>query len=135
MEAGKPSRTAEYVALFRALETLRPTAQRQFQDPQARRFLRPSLRLLTLLGSVAPVRAGIEAYIDRRWPGPRPSAVARTRVIDDFLADAVGGGVRCVANLSGGPVDLPPHAAVLLASGPLTGDGKLPTDTAVWLGV
>jgi alpha-glucosidase len=35
-------------------------------------------------------------------------------------------GVRCVANLSAGPVELPTHAAVLLTSGPLTGDGLLP---------
>jgi alpha-glucosidase len=42
------------------------------------------------------------------------------------------GSVRCVANLSGGPVNLPAQAEVLLASGPVTGD-VLPPDTAVWL--
>ena len=47
---------------------------------------------------------------------------------------AAGGGVRCVANLSAGPVELPAHAAVLLASGPLTG-GQLPPDTTAWLRV
>jgi alpha-glucosidase len=36
------------------------------------------------------------------------------------------------ANLGPGPVPLPPHTDVLLASGPLS-DGKLPADTAVWL--
>jgi len=40
--------------------------------------------------------------------------------------------VRCVANLSPAAVGLPPHATVLLASGPLTG-GMLPPDTTVWL--
>jgi len=47
---------------------------------------------------------------------------------------ALDGGacVRCVANLSPGPVGLPPHSAVLLASGPLT-NGMLPPDTTVWL--
>jgi alpha-glucosidase len=40
--------------------------------------------------------------------------------------------VRCVANLSDAPVNLPAHAAVILASGPLT-DGLLPPDTSVWL--
>ncbi len=39
------------------------------------------------------------------------------------------GGVACVANLASGPVELPPHTAVLLASGPLPG-GLLPPDTA-----
>ncbi|MGH3246669.1 MAG: glycoside hydrolase family 13 protein [Trebonia sp.] len=42
--------------------------------------------------------------------------------------------VRCVANLSAGPVALPPHASVLLASGPLDG-GLLPPDTTAWLRV
>jgi alpha-glucosidase len=36
------------------------------------------------------------------------------------------------ANLGSGPVQLPPHREVLLASSPVT-DGKLPPDTAVWL--
>ena len=39
------------------------------------------------------------------------------------------------ANLSAGPVELPPHAAVLLTSGPLTDDGLLPPDTTAWLSV
>jgi alpha-glucosidase len=43
-------------------------------------------------------------------------------------------GVRCVANLSAGQVALPPHAPLLLASGPLDG-GLLPPDTTVWLRV
>ena len=51
---------------------------------------------------------------------------------DGVLAFDRGPDLRCVANLSAGPVDLPGHAAVLLASGPLA-DGQLPADTAVWL--
>lgn len=54
----------------------------------------------------------------------------------DGPARGQGGGqgatVRCVANLSGAPVALPPHAPVLLASGPLDG-GLLPADTTAWL--
>ena len=45
---------------------------------------------------------------------------------------AEGGAVRCIANLSAVPVGLPPHAEVLLASGPVDG-GALPPDTTVWL--
>jgi alpha-glucosidase len=53
-----------------------------------------------------------------------------------FDRTAGGGGeqgatVRCVANLSAAPVPLPPHAGVLLSSGPL--DGLLPPDTTAWL--
>jgi len=38
----------------------------------------------------------------------------------------------CVVNLAAEPAELPAHHEVLVASGPLT-DGRLPTDTAVWL--
>ena len=43
-----------------------------------------------------------------------------------------GEAVRCIVNLSGAPVGLPPHGGVLLASGPVD-DGLLPQDTTVWL--
>jgi alpha-glucosidase len=48
------------------------------------------------------------------------------------LAFDRGASVRCVTNLSAAAVRLPPHAAVLLASGPLAGD-LLPPDTTAWL--
>jgi alpha-glucosidase len=48
--------------------------------------------------------------------------------------DGVPARVRCVANLSAEPVQLPPDAEVLLTSGPLTGD-HLPPDTTAWLRV
>jgi alpha-glucosidase len=48
------------------------------------------------------------------------------------LAFARGEGFACVLNLSGAPVELPPHDSVLLRSGPLEG-GLLPPDTAAWL--
>jgi alpha-glucosidase len=41
-------------------------------------------------------------------------------------------GFRCVVNVAAGPVPLP-EGTVVLASGPLTGDGLLPSDAAVWL--
>ncbi len=42
------------------------------------------------------------------------------------------GGFSCVVNVSAGPVPLPAHDALLLASGPLE-QGLLPPDTAAWL--
>ncbi|MGW6007335.1 glycoside hydrolase family 13 protein [Streptomyces sp. NPDC055210] len=39
----------------------------------------------------------------------------------------------CVVNLADGPAALPDHTEVLLSSGPLDADGRLPSDTAVWL--
>jgi alpha-glucosidase len=41
-------------------------------------------------------------------------------------------GFLCVVNLSAEPV-ASPEGTVLLASGPLAGDGRLPPDTAVWM--
>jgi alpha-glucosidase len=51
---------------------------------------------------------------------------------EGVLAFDRGTSVRCVTNLSPAPAELPPHAAVILASGPLA-DGLLPPDTSVWL--
>ncbi|WP_037906365.1 glycoside hydrolase family 13 protein [Actinacidiphila yeochonensis] len=51
----------------------------------------------------------------------------------EVLAFRRAGGFACVANLAADPAELPPHAELLLASGPLAEDGRLPRDTAVWL--
>ncbi|NUT04987.1 MAG: glycoside hydrolase family 13 protein [Hamadaea sp.] len=48
------------------------------------------------------------------------------------LAYARGDSFVCVVNLGAEPVELPPYAEILLASGDLVA-GKLPADTAVWL--
>ncbi len=42
-------------------------------------------------------------------------------------------GLLCVVNLAARPAVLPPHERVLLCSGRLDPDGRLPQDTAVWL--
>src|SRR4051812_11072962 len=81
------SRTAEHVALFRALETRR--RDRLFADEHAIRFLSARYRWLVLAARVPPLGQGIARLIDHRYPGgPRTSAVARTRLIDDLLAEA-----------------------------------------------
>jgi methyltransferase (TIGR00027 family) len=97
-----PSRTAEYMALFRALESARGADRRLFADPDATRFLRPSLHAVAIAARWSPLRAPILAFIDRRWPGPRLSAVVRTRVIDDFVVSAVDGGCTQLLLLGAG---------------------------------
>jgi alpha-glucosidase len=67
------------------------------------------------------------------WLPAADGVLAFDRVPGEGGASA--GVVRCVANLSAGPVALPPHAAILLMSGPLAGDGQLPPDTTAWLRV
>jgi methyltransferase (TIGR00027 family) len=87
------SRTAEFMALFRALESARPPGERLFHDPLAREFLSPALRPLPALARLRPAAAAIAAVIDSRWPGARASGIARTRVIDDHLRRALADGI------------------------------------------
>jgi alpha-glucosidase len=49
------------------------------------------------------------------------------------LAFARGRAFGCLVNLSGSPVQLPPHQRLLLASEPLTPDAQLAVDAAAWL--
>jgi alpha-glucosidase len=51
----------------------------------------------------------------------------------DVLAFARADGLVCVVNLSTDAVELPPHERLILTSGPLDGQGLLPSDTAAWL--
>ena len=51
---------------------------------------------------------------------------------DDVLCYRRGTDVTVVVNVSGLPVELPPHDGILIASGELAG-GVLPPDTGVWL--
>jgi alpha-glucosidase len=48
------------------------------------------------------------------------------------LAFERGRGFVCVVNVSGDPVRRPAGAKVLLSSGPLTDDGRVPGDTTAW---
>jgi methyltransferase (TIGR00027 family) len=102
MHTTEPSRTAEFMAFFRALETARPASGRLFDDPLAIRFLRPSLRGAALSARVPGIGWALTHYIDRRWPGARSSGVARTRFIDDALDTALAGGFDQVVLLGAG---------------------------------
>jgi methyltransferase (TIGR00027 family) len=88
MRPGRSSRTAEYMAFFRALESLCPPASRLFCDPFAANFLRPLLRFFASLARVPLFASLVAKYADRRLPGACTSAIARTRWIDDALNQA-----------------------------------------------
>jgi methyltransferase (TIGR00027 family) len=90
MREGRASRTAEYNALFRVLETLAPQQDRLFDDPLAAAFLSRDLRTVAWAARVPGVRGVVVRFIDRRWPGVRTSVVARTRLIDDTIATVLG---------------------------------------------
>jgi len=102
MRDGTASRTAQYMALFRALETIRPERERLFADPQAPAFLDRGLRAAVTAARVPLLGGLVPAYIDRRWPGPRASGVVRTRVIDDAVRAALDDGARQVVILGAG---------------------------------
>jgi methyltransferase (TIGR00027 family) len=106
LDATRPapaSRTAEFMALFRALESCRrPRGQRLFEDPLAVAFLRPSLRLAVHAAGIPLLGRLVPAFIDHRWPGARSSGVARTRLIDDVLGAALREGADQVVLLGAG---------------------------------
>jgi methyltransferase (TIGR00027 family) len=98
----RTSRTAGHVALFRALESAR-RRDKVFDDPYASKFLSTRYRLVARLARVPAVGQRIEHYIDRHWPaGPRASAVARTRLIDDLIGAALAAGAEQVVLLGAG---------------------------------
>ena len=89
MQEGHASRTAEYNALFRALESSRSERRRLFTDPFARAFLTWPLALAAWLAVIPGLQKLVPWLIDARWPGVRSSLVARTRLIDDMIATAL----------------------------------------------
>ncbi len=97
------SRTAEFMALFRAIETSRrPREGRLFVDPLARGFLGRSLGVVADLCRPSLLGAALERVIDHRWPGARTSGVARTRLIDDAVSEALRDGFQQFVILGAG---------------------------------
>lgn len=96
------SRTAEYVAMFRAVESARPAKDRLFDDPWAASFLDGKLAFGARVAGWPGGQKLVCRYIDRNWPGSRPSAVIRTGLIDDAVTEAIEGGAAQLAILGAG---------------------------------
>jgi alpha-glucosidase len=92
--------------------------------------------MLSLYRAALRIRrsAPVFATAPLSWRQAPDGVLAFDRPAVERAGEAPGLTVRCVANLSAGPVGLPAHASVLLASGPLV-DGLLPPDTTAWLSV
>jgi methyltransferase (TIGR00027 family) len=90
------------MALFRAIESAKPADERLFADPFAAAFLTGLLKVASAFSRFPAGRRVILTVIDRRWPGPRPSAVIRTRIIDDVLAESLSSGAAQVVILGAG---------------------------------
>lgn len=102
MVPDQASRTAEYMAFFRALESARPAHHRLFVDPYALHFLRPPLREAVGLSRFPVLGALLYWHIDYRAPGARTSAIARTRLIDELWSRALQDGIRQIVILGAG---------------------------------
>jgi methyltransferase (TIGR00027 family) len=88
--------TAETMALQRAFESHRPARSRLFTDPYADAFLRPWMRGMAAASAMPILRGAATRLFDAKTgPGPRPSAIIRTRVIDDALVDIVNRAEEC----------------------------------------
>ncbi|SEN44269.1 class I SAM-dependent methyltransferase [Lihuaxuella thermophila] len=96
------SKTAEFVAFFRALEYSYPKERRLFEDPYAVRFLSSSLQAAAYLSRIPLIGKSVPYLVDRWGPGARASGVARTRLIDDHLINALEKGIKQVVILGSG---------------------------------
>jgi methyltransferase (TIGR00027 family) len=85
----RSSLTAEYMALFRALESSRPEHSRLFCDPFAPLFLHQWRKLFHGLARFNWGRISVEQLLDRNAPGARAAGIARTKWIDDEAKQAL----------------------------------------------
>ena len=85
----RSSLTAEYMALFRALESSRPPNSRLFYDPFAHLFLHQWRKALYAIAQVGFGRRFVETLLDHNAPGARAAGIARTRWIDDEATQAL----------------------------------------------
>lgn len=90
------------MALIRALEFLKPPNERLFCDAYAQRFVPARQRALLGPAHLPAVRALLERYFDWRAPGARTSGAARTRLIDDWVREALATGMGQVIILGAG---------------------------------
>jgi methyltransferase (TIGR00027 family) len=102
MKRNTASRTAQYMAMFRGLESARPANGRLFTDPFAKTFLDAKLRIAIRMSSVPWIREVITRIIERKGPGALSSAIARTRYIDDLLEQTIRKGIKQVIILGAG---------------------------------
>jgi methyltransferase (TIGR00027 family) len=92
----RSSLTAEYMALFRALESSRSAPSRLFYDPYAPLFLHQWRRRFYALARFDLGRRFVEQVLDRSAPGARAAGIARTKWIDDEATQALNTATQLV---------------------------------------
>jgi methyltransferase (TIGR00027 family) len=103
MQHGEASKTAEFNAVFRAIESYRrPRRKRLFADMLAPCFFGARARKFFRFSRVPLLGHLVTWYIDKKWPGVRPSSLGRTCWIDDQLRDAMQDGADQIVILGAG---------------------------------
>ncbi len=102
MKIETPSRTAQYMALFRAIETERPANKRLFTDKYAINFLDNGLKTATKISGLPFIGSIIPKIIHRKALGALSSGTARTKYIDDLLLQTIQKGIQQVLILGAG---------------------------------
>lgn len=102
MKANTPSRTAQYMALFRAIETQRPVSKRLFTDNYAINFLDSRLKTAVKISGLPVIGSLIPKIIHNKALGALSSGTARTKFIDDLLLQTIQNGVQQVLILGAG---------------------------------
>ncbi|MFY0254870.1 class I SAM-dependent methyltransferase [Chitinophaga sp. 30R24] len=83
------SKTGLYMAAFRAIENIKPEKDRLINDPFAAGFLSKAQQVILACCSIKLIRNFVTGCIQLRWPGTFTAAIARTRLIDDMIVEAV----------------------------------------------
>lgn len=102
MKANRASRTAQYMALFRAIETVRPSHKRLFTDPYATIFLDDGLKRAIRFSTLPLIGPLIPKIIQSKGPGALSSGIARTKYIDDLLEQTIRNGIKQAMILGAG---------------------------------
>ncbi len=102
MKEDHESNTAAYMALFRAVESVRPEEGRLFTDPLAASLLPTSLRLVADIARLPVIGRAVPAILDVGWPRTRSSGVVRTRLIDLMVEEAIDDGATQLVLLGAG---------------------------------
>jgi len=100
MERGKASRTAELIAISRAVESLRPANSRLFYDPYAMKLLSTKYRIVGKNRFLTGILYWF--FAKRRFPGATGEIIARTRYIDDYMLECIAAGIKQLVILGAG---------------------------------
>jgi methyltransferase (TIGR00027 family) len=100
MKKEKASSSAEFVAVFRAIESMKSPNERVCVDPFAKCFIRPLFRFL--LKSLFLSKSVLWFAAERRYPGAVGNLVARVRHIDDYLKSCIDDGIEQLVILGAG---------------------------------